>query len=43
MGYNRGGKKRTERLKRRKKEETRLARKAAGQTPKPSGAPAQVK
>jgi hypothetical protein len=43
MGYNRGGKNRTERLKRRKKEETRLARKAAGQAPKPAEPPAQIK
>ena len=43
MGYNRGGKNRTDRLKRRKKEETRLARKAAAQTPKPTEPPAQVK
>jgi hypothetical protein len=43
MGYNRGGKNRTDRLKRRKKEEARLARKAAGQTPRPAETPTQVK
>jgi hypothetical protein len=36
MGYNRGGKRRTDRLKRRKREERRLATKTAGQA-KPAG------
>lgn len=34
MGYNRSGKKRTDRLKRSKKEQERLAKKAAAKTPK---------
>jgi hypothetical protein len=34
MGYNRGGKNRTERLKRRKREENRLMKKATGQATK---------
>jgi hypothetical protein len=36
MGYNRGGKRRTDRLKRRKRQERRLATKTAAQT-KPAG------
>jgi hypothetical protein len=33
MGYNRGGKRRTDRMKRAKKQEARLAKKAAEPTP----------
>jgi hypothetical protein len=36
MGYNRGGKRRTDRLKRRKRQEQRLAAKTAAQA-KPAG------
>ena len=39
MGYNRSGRRRTDRLKRAKKEEARLAKKAA--TAEPAKAPAQ--
>jgi hypothetical protein len=36
MGYNRGGKRRTDRLKRRKRYENRLVKKLAAETTKPA-------